>query len=171
MPRALLLVFLVATFVSAALLAAGCLDSAPMSHSAAPDAAAPLERIPVGAGNMATTLEQRPVVDMAPHAPQPDLLPPPPPDLRPSDLAGLTNCYDKTYCDSATMMCVRFFNGSPGKPGGEKLAPSCYSPNDPCPNGTLDCTCIQQDAVLGPSCAQCFNNQDGTFTCYAMASQ
>ena len=41
------------------------------------------------------------------------------------------------------------------------------APNDPCANNTLDCACIQADAVLGPSCAECFDNKDGTFTCYA----
>ncbi len=165
MPRALLVVFGLLVVASAALLAAGCLDSMPAtSHSPDASTAAPLQPTDV---MHPLHVSSATVDDKADGGEAADLLPPSPPDLRPTDLAGLTDCYDRAYCDSATMFCLRFFAGSPGQPGGEKLAPSCYAPNDPCPNGTLDCTCIQQDAVLGSACGECFDNKDGTFTCYA----
>jgi hypothetical protein len=147
-------------------LAAGCLEE--MTYYGEPDGGARDEERPSWA---TASSKMTPKADSPTETPDaaeiPDLLPPPPPDLRPADLAGLTNCYDKAYCDRATMFCLRYIEGSPGKPGAEKNAPSCYAPNEPCANGTLDCACIQADAVLGPSCATCFDNQDGTFTCYA----
>ncbi len=145
---------------SVAVLAAGCLDDMPTLSP--PDGGGPAPKHHPTWGIASSQIEPTP--DLA-HAP--DLAPPPPPDLAPADLTGLVDCYGKAYCDAATMFCLRFFGGSPGKPQPEKVAPSCYAPNDPCPNGTLDCNCIQQDAVLGPSCAECFDNKDGTFTCYA----
>ena len=47
-----------------------------------------------------------------------------------------------------------------------RTSPACYEPNDPCPNGVLDCTCIQNDATLRAQCGNCVDNQDRTFTCY-----
>jgi hypothetical protein len=165
MPRALLVLFGLLVFASAALLAAGCLDST-MPATPRPDGSTVLPTHVPGMLHVAA-FDTIPTPD-AGVAATPDLLPPPPPpDLRPSDLTGLIDCYDRAYCDSSTMMCIRFFGGTPGQPQPEKVAPSCYGPNDPCPNGTLDCTCIQQDATLGLSCAECFANPDGTFTCYA----
>jgi hypothetical protein len=162
MQRLLLLAAGVLLATSVALLASGCLDDMPMPAQHAitklpslrtPSLAmAPPKLVPVDLGTLT------------------DLTPPPPPDLAPAglpDLAGLIDCYGKAYCDATTMFCLRFFGGTPGQPQPEKVAPSCYAPNDPCANGTLDCNCIQQDAVLGPSCAECFANPDGTFTCYA----
>jgi hypothetical protein len=150
------------------LLAAGCLDDLPVP--AQPDGGHSANTHHTSWARASSMTESPTVIDLGP---QPDLtplpLPPqPPPDLAPSDLTGLVNCYSKAYCDAATMFCLRFFGGSPGKPEPEKVAPACYAPNDPCPNGTLDCNCIQQDPVLGPSCAECFDNKDGTFTCYAV---
>jgi hypothetical protein len=159
MPRLLLLAAGLLLVTSAVLLAAGCIDEmAPVLPS--PDGGIAKPGSPTWA--VASAMDQP--RDMTPS---PDLTPPPPPDLAPADLFGLVNCYNKAYCDAATMFCLRFFGGSPGKPQPEKVAPSCYAPNDPCPNNTLDCACIQADPVLGPSCAECFDNKDGTFTCYA----
>ena len=158
MPRLLLFAAGLLLATSAALLSAGCIDD--MSSVLPSSTGGPEKPSPKWA--VASVKEEQP--DMTPA---PDLTPPPPPDLAPADLTGLVDCYGKAYCDAATMFCLRFFGGSPGKPQPEKVAPSCYAPNDPCPNGTLDCACIQQDAVLGSSCAECFDNKDGTFTCYA----
>jgi hypothetical protein len=163
MPRVLLLFAGLLLFTSAALLCAGCLDDMPVPpRSNAAKAAA--DHHPSRVIAAASIPDDSPSADAGEA---PDLLPPPPPDLAPSDLTGLVSCYGKTYCDVASMFCLRFIDGSPGKPGPEKVAPSCYTPQDPCPNGTLDCNCIQQDAVLGPACAECFDNKDGTITCYA----
>jgi hypothetical protein len=160
MPRLLLLTAGLLLATSAALLAAGCLDDMAEVLPGSSNGAAPGPRDPGWAVASAK--------DVPPDlAPAPDLTPPPPPDLAPADLTGLVNCYNKAYCDAATMFCLRFIGGSPGKPEPEKVAPSCYTPNDPCANNTLDCACIQADPVLGPSCAECFDNKDGTFTCYA----
>jgi hypothetical protein len=157
MQRLLLLCAGLLLLTSAALLSAGCLDDMPAAATA-PDASVSTRH----PAFITATLNDAPDL-----GPSPDLTPPPPPDLAPADLTGLINCYDKAYCDVATMFCLRFIGGSPGKPEPEKVAPSCYTPNDACPNGTLDCNCIQQDAVLAASCAECFDNKDGTFTCYA----
>jgi hypothetical protein len=151
------------TVIAGATLLAGCLDDMPAT--AQPDAGFQHPNRPAYVMATARLPENEQQPDLAQSADL--LLPPPPPDLAPSDLTGLIDCYGKAYCDQATMFCLRFFGGSPGKPQPEKVGPSCYAPQDPCPNGTLDCACIQQDAVLGPSCAECFDNKDGTFTCYA----
>jgi hypothetical protein len=160
-----LVVVLGLSIIACATLLAGCLDDMPAAPQ--PDGSVIPETPPNRPSFIMATarLPETPMPDAS--EPSADLLPPPPPDLAPTDLTGLINCYGKAYCDQASMFCLRFFGGSPGKPQPEKVAPSCYAPNDPCPNGTLDCNCIQQDAVLGPSCAECFDNKDGTFTCYA----
>src|SRR5579859_4901886 len=155
MPRLLLLAVAGLLLVaSAALLSAGCIDDMsamlPSSNDGAPKPPAPTWAV-------ASAKDEPRDLSLAP-----DLTPPPPPDLAPTDLTGLVDCYGKAYCDAATMFCLRFFGGSPGKPQPEKVAPSCYAPNDPCPNNTLDCACIQADPVLGPGCAECFDNKDGT---------
>jgi hypothetical protein len=145
--------------------ASGCLEDMPFATQL--DGSAPADDDRPNRAAAAIIKADSPTEMPDAAEPAPDLLPPPPPDLRPADLAGLTDCYGKAYCDRATMFCLRYIDGSPGKPGEEKNAPSCYAPNDACANGTLDCACIQADAVLGPNCATCFDNQDGTFTCYA----
>jgi hypothetical protein len=150
------------TVIACATLLAGCLDEMP---AYAPEDGSVNQPNNHPALIMATS--RLGGSEMPDAAPTDDLLPPPPPDLAPSDLTGLIDCYGKAYCDQATMFCLRFIGGSPGKPQPEKVGPSCYAPQDACPNGTLDCNCIQQDAVLGPACAECFDNKDGTFTCYA----
>jgi hypothetical protein len=158
MQRLLLFVAGLLLVTSAALLAAGCLDDLPT-----PTQGHPIEKELTPPRRSPETV----IIAVQDLGAPPDLTPPPPPDLAPADLTGLINCYGKAYCDATTMFCLRFFGGTPGQPQPEKVAPSCYSPNDACPNGTLDCNCIQQDAVLGPACAECFANPDGTFTCYA----
>jgi hypothetical protein len=85
----------------------------------------------------------------------------------PADLAGLTNCFNVTACDPATMLCIKYLSGTPGNPGAPRSAPSCYQPMDPCANGVLDCACIQADPSLAMNCGRCFDNGDTTFTCYA----
>ena len=163
--RASLYRFIVA---AAAVVAAGCLGDLPAGtpkQPAAPNKADASNPHPV---HVDAVHQQSDADGGAPES-QPDLAPAAQPDLAPvsTDLAGLVNCYGVSYCDRATMFCLRYFNGTPGKPGTLKVPPSCFAPNDPCAGGTLDCACIQADPTLGPACLQCFDNQDGTFTCYS----
>lgn len=147
---------------------AGCLGDMPSpapiaSHPAAAAHAGPMRTSIAAETNLAGAATPS---DGGVVTAQPDLSPAPPSDLAPSDLAGLTDCYGVAYCDSTNMFCLRYFKGTPGEPGPIKVAPSCFSPTDPCAGGTLDCACIQADTTLGPACQQCFDNMDGTFTCY-----
>jgi hypothetical protein len=104
-----------------------------------------------------------------------DLTPPPPrdfgppPDMWPSDIAGLTNCYFKSICDPTMEFCIRYYSGSQAQPGAISNGPSCYRPSDPCADNGLpmDCSCIQNDAMLAMLCQTCVDNQDGTYDCYA----
>lgn len=94
-----------------------------------------------------------------------DLAHPPLPDLGSTDLAGLVNCFGVTVCDPSTTFCIRFNAGSPAAPGAPS-APACYEPVD-CMGANMNCDCITQDPVLGPSCASCADHMDGTYDCYA----
>jgi hypothetical protein len=90
------------------------------------------------------------------------------PDLTPRpDLAGLVDCWGKAVCDPTSMICIKYLTGHIGDPGPARAAPSCYAPNDGCPNGVFDCACIQADPTLSLYCqGTCVDNKNGTFTCY-----
>jgi hypothetical protein len=103
------------------------------------------------------------VADLAPPA---DLHPrPAPPDLVSSDLAGLVDCFGATVCDPTMSFCIRLHSGSASN-AGTTQPPACYQPTD-CMGANMNCDCITQDAVLGPSCLNCVDHMDGTYDCYA----
>ncbi|HUS66077.1 MAG TPA: hypothetical protein VMZ28_16105 [Kofleriaceae bacterium] len=92
-----------------------------------------------------------------------------PPDLYPSDLQGLVNCYGVAFCDVSTMFCLKFHDGSPAAPGALTTGPACFAPADDC--GTLgqpmNCACIQADSNLGLNCqGACVDNGNNTYDCY-----
>jgi hypothetical protein len=84
----------------------------------------------------------------------------------PADLTGLIDCFHVTACDPTSMLCIKYLTGTPGNPGPPRQAPACFAPADPCPNGVLDCACIQADMSLAMYCTTCFDNGDRSFTCY-----
>ncbi len=143
----------------ALLFAAGCLKlvvplQPPRNDMAA---AAVVPGAPVDGGSAPT--------DLSPQLSAPDLSEPPDLLLDPGDLAGgLVACWGVTVCDPSTI-CIRYISGSPGIPGPPRGAPGCFSTIDPCA-GPPSCACIQADPTLNPHCAACFDNQDGSFTCY-----
>jgi hypothetical protein len=91
-------------------------------------------------------------------------------DLAALDLAGLTNCYGVAICDPGSSFCIRYFAGSQATPGNAAGGPACYQPSDTCANQgqPMNCSCIQADSNLGPSCqGSCVDHNDGTYDCYA----
>jgi len=90
------------------------------------------------------------------------------PDMTPRpDLTGLVDCWGRALCDPTSMICIKYLTGHVGDPGPARAAPSCYAPNDGCPNGVFDCACIQADPTLSLYCqGTCVDNKNGTFTCY-----
>ncbi len=115
-----------------------------------------------GAGH-ATSADAGVAADLATPA---DLTPRPlPADLGSTDLAGFVNCFGAAVCDPTTMFCIVLHSGSATNPGTAQT-PACYEPVD-CMGANMNCDCITQDAVLGPSCVNCVDHMDGTYDCYA----
>jgi hypothetical protein len=113
----------------------------------------------VAAPDLASSVDGGAPADLLPrHAPQ---------DLGAADLAGFVNCYGVAVCDPGTMFCIKYHSGSPATPGNLTAgSPACFVPDD-CNGNTMDCSCITQDTSLGPNCATCVDNKDGTYDCYA----
>jgi hypothetical protein len=107
-----------------------------------------------------------PAPEPQPQEAQPDLAPPVDMARPTPDLTGLLDCAGRAICDPSNQMCIRFLAGSPTAPGAATVLPSCYEP-EPCPNGTLDCACIQNDPGLAPRCLGCVAGADGSFSCFA----
>ena len=87
-------------------------------------------------------------------------------DLAGVDLNNLTNCFERTLCDSGNQLCIQYLSGTQAAPGPATAAPACYQP-DACPNNVYNCACITADPGLGPNCKKCVDNGNRTFTCYA----
>ncbi len=88
------------------------------------------------------------------------------------DLGGLIDCYGVAACDPNMMFCIKFYPGSQSSPGTPTTAPACYAPDGAsCADQgeNMDCGCIQNDDILGPSCQTCVDNGDGTYSCFAQS--
>lgn len=151
--------------VVAAIALTGCLgvSTSPDTISLKPGAEGPPAKSDAVPLTTSSTVEAAPDMATPPDLTTfPDLSRPRP------DLTGLLDCYGYAVCDPGNMFCIKFFGGSQATPGAMISTPACYQPADPCANGVLDCACIQNDAVLRNSCGTCVDNQDRTFTCYAV---
>jgi hypothetical protein len=141
---------------------AGCIGGTPQ-HTPRPETPAPnppASSDPVTLGAASAMMHDP--ADGGVAAEQPDMLSAPK-----SDLTGLTDCFGFAACDPANMLCIKYLNGSTGNPGLPRMAPSCFAPADGCPNGVLNCACIQADQALALNCGTCIDNGNNTYTCYA----